>query len=855
MHYRRRLALQIVLAVALSVAASAQNSTTIPVSVSASGTGVTGGGSIPLTGTGTVSPYGTASVNGTIALTAKSTASLSLTFALSTGDSFTATDPTGDVTQDAATAATVVGNATVSGGTGQFAGVTGSFAYTLVGSGSVGNVVKNWSISGSGTFTIPAGLPPCAAQLSPSSLSLSALPGMLKPQAGLSLQAAQNGCNVSPVTFSASASTSDGQNWLSVTPASGTATPPIALAVTADATGLMPGIYQGAVTVTQGSTNFPVTVMLTVSTAPNLLTLSQSGLNFQVAAGSVALPSQSISVSETGSGALPFSVSVKTLSGGAWLTPTPTAGTVDPGAASAVNVSVNSSGLTAGDYYGLVQFSAQGAGNTPQSAEVALRVLPSTSSPEPLISPSGLIFVAQPASATATQSIQIFNASNQAITINSTLTFQQGMGWVTVSPGGAVSSGKSLTLTLQIPPLNLSPGIYNATLNIQTSLDTSQHPVDIVLLLLSSPPPAPAISSEEEHHGKQPAASTGCTPTQLVPVFTLLGNTFQTPAGWPVSLQAEVVDDCGNPLTSGTVVASFSTGDSPLAMVSLGSGQWSGTWQPHDTTGGPATVTVSATSFNPVLAGSAVISGSLSANPAVPSVDPGGVVSTASFQANTPVAPGSFVSIFGTNLAPQLAGANALPYPPMLAGTEVVLGGEVLPLAFVANGQVNAIVPYDVQVNAAQQLIVQQNNSYSLPQPVLVAAAQPAVFSQNQSGMGQGVIVVLTSNGTEFETAPAAPASAGDVLIIYCSGLGAVSPAIPAGTAASATALSYTTNTVTASVGGQSAKVLFAGLAPGFAGLYQVNTVVPAGITPSTAAPVVLTVAGQSSVPVTVSIQ
>ena len=805
-------------------------------------------------GNGAVSPYGTASVNGTIAITAKSTASLSLTFTLSTGDSFSANDPSGDVTQVTATAATVIGTATVSSGTGKFAGVTGSFGYTLQGSGSQSNLVKSWSISGSGNFTAPATLSPCAVQLNTSSLGFAALPDMLKPQAGLSLQAVQNGCNVSPVTFSASATTSDGQNWLSVTPASGTATPPIALTVIADATGLMPGIYQGTVTVTQGSTPLPVTVTLTISTAQNLLTLSQSGLNFQVAAGTVALPSQSISVSETGSAALPYSVSAKTLSGGTWLTTMPASGTANPGAASAVDVSVNSSGLAAGDYYGLVQFSAQGAGNTPQSTEVALRVLPSTSNPEPLISPTGVIFVAQPASATAPQSLQVFNASNQAITVSSSLAFQQGMGWITVSPGGTIPSGKSLNLNLQVPPLNLSPGIYHATLNIQTSLDASLHPVAIVLLLLSTPPPVPAISSNDEVHEKHPAAS-GCAPTQLVPVFTLLGNTFQSPAGWPVSLQAEVVDDCGNPLTNGTVVASFSTGDAPLSMVSLGGGQWSGTWQPHDTGGGPATVTMNATSFNPVLAGSAVISGSLSANPAVPSVDPGGVVSNASFQPNTPAAPGSFVSIFGSNLAPQPAGATTLPYPPMLGGTEVVLGGQVLPLAFVANGQVNGIVPYDVQVNAAQQLIVQQNNSYSLPQPVLVAAAQPAVFSQNQSGTGQGVIVVLKSNGTEVETSPTATASAGDVLIIYCSGLGAVSPTIPAGTAPALTQLLNTVNPVTVTVGTQSAKVLFAGLAPGFAGLYQVNAVVPTGVTPSATVPVVLTVAGQMSVPVTVSIQ
>ena len=839
-------AIRIGLIAASAVAASAGN-TTIPVSVSVNGAAVLGGGSVPLTGSGTVSPYGNVSATGSIALN-NATASLSLTFALGTGDSFVAADPSGTVTQDIGVAATVIGTATISGGTGKFAGVSGSFTYTFQGGGSQATV-KTWSLMGSGSFTTNATLSPCPLQLSTSSLNLTALPGVQTAQAGVVLEAAQTTpCSIAAVTFSASATSND-QNWLSVTPASGTATPPAALTVTANSAGLLPGIYPGAIVVTEGTTTLHLGVVLTVSAAQNLLTISQSGLQFQVAAGSVALPTQSVSVSESGTGALAFSASTKTLSGGSWLTVTPASGTANPTTSSTVNVGVDSSSLAAGDYYGLVQFSAKGAGNTPQAVEVALRVLPSTSTPEPLISPTGLVFVATPNGPTAPQSVQVFNPSNQPVTIHSTLTFQQGTGWITVSTGGTVISGKSLSLSLQVPPSNLSPGIYNATLNIQTSIDTTSHPVAIVLLV-PAPPSAPAAL-----HGTLAAAAAVCTPTQLAPVFTLLGNSFQTPGGWPATLQVEVLDNCGNPLTDGTVVASFSTGDPELSMVSLGGGQWAGTWQPHGTAAAQATITVNATSFKPVLIGSAVISGTLSANPAVPSIDPGGVVSTASFQPKVPVALGSFISIFGANFAPKAAAATTLPYPTTLADAEVVLGAEPLPLAFAANGQVNALVPYDLQPNAMLQLIVQQGNSYSLPQPVLVGAAQPAVFTQDQSGTGQGVIVVVKPDGTGFETAPSAPASAGDALVIYCTGLGGVSPPVPAGTAASLTVLANTISPVTVTVGGQSAKVPFAGLAPGFAGLYQVNAIVPTGIAASTSVPVVLTVDGQSSVPVTVSIQ
>jgi uncharacterized protein (TIGR03437 family) len=62
-------------------------------------------------------------------------------------------------------------------------------------------------------------------------------------------------------------------------------------------------------------------------------------------------------------------------------------------------------------------------------------------------------------------------------------------------------------------------------------------------------------------------------------------------------------------------------------------------------------------------------------------------------------------------------------------------------------------------------------------------------------------------------------------------------------------------NTTTVKIDSQPAQVLFSGLAPGFAGLYQVNVTVPSGITPGANAPVILTVGGISSSPVTVAIK
>jgi len=178
-----------------------------------------------------------------------------------------------------------------------------------------------------------------------------------------------------------------------------------------------------------------------------------------------------------------------------------------------------------------------------------------------------------------------------------------------------------------------------------------------------------------------------------------------------------------------------------------------------------------------------------------------------------------------------------------------------MPLLFTGTGQINAIIPYDVAPNATQQLIVQQNLAYSLPEPITLAPAQPGVYTQSQSGTGIGVIVVVQPDGTQFEADSSHPASAGDALVIYCTGLGAVNPLVAAGSAAPTAPPAKTSNTVTATIGGQPAQVLFAGLTPAFAGLYQVNVLVPKGITAAPNVPVIIMAAGLASPPVTIPIQ
>jgi len=167
-------------------------------------------------------------------------------------------------------------------------------------------------------------------------------------------------------------------------------------------------------------------------------------------------------------------------------------------------------------------------------------------------------------------------------------------------------------------------------------------------------------------------------------------------------------------------------------------------------------------------------------------------------------------------------------------------------LRYVGGAQINAQVPFGLGTNTQQQLIVQNGNALSVPQSLVVAAAQPGIYTQDLSGKGPGIITDFTTGNQEITASN--PAHIGDTLVIYCNGLGAVSPPVPTGTPAPTNGtLTQTVNAVTVTIGGVSEAPEFAGLAPGYPDLYQVNAVVPAGVQPGNSVPVVLTVAGQSS--------
>jgi uncharacterized protein (TIGR03437 family) len=204
--------------------------------------------------------------------------------------------------------------------------------------------------------------------------------------------------------------------------------------------------------------------------------------------------------------------------------------------------------------------------------------------------------------------------------------------------------------------------------------------------------------------------------------------------------------------------------------------------------------------------------------------------------------------VFGLNLSDRSQQAPQFPLPVQLGQTTVSMGATPMPVLAETATQLNVQVPFSVPVNSQVQVTVRKGLLLSVPATLQVAAAQPGIFTKDQSGSGQGIIT-LGNSSTLAE--PATPAHTGDAVVIYCTGLGAVNPPVAEG-AAAATA-SMTTNPVTLTIGGAMAQVIYAGVTPGYAGLYQINTAVPTGIS-GDALPVVITIAGQTSPPVTMAV-
>ena len=648
-------------------------------------------------------------------------------------------------------------------------------------------------------------------------------------------------------TASAAVSSPPGGSWLAISPTGGSATPssPASLTVTATPGSLTPGTYSGSIAITGAGTTTTIPVTLSVSPPAAAILLSQSAISFTaVSQGGVPLPG-TFGILNTGRGSMSWTTTTNTLSGGNWLQISPSSGTVERPYldVSLVTVSIDPSTLLAGTYYGQIHVSAA-AGNTPQVLTVILTVLPAGSTLGPQVFPAGLIFTGVAGATPGSQDVQVGNPSGNA---TSFLSGVIGTGFDYAPKSAILQANQPTTLRVFPDFSTLQPGnTQQGTITLQFS-DLSP-PQTISVLTVVAPSGITSNSLAAHAKGLHPEAS-GCAGQRLYVVFRSpqpSQTTFSALLGQATTLDVQVSDACGNLVGPGgqgsTVTATFSNGDS-VPMVHIGNGIWQGTWRPR----GAGTVQMAVVAFAVGQNGSLLSGQSAILTAAVTSATTP-IVSTVAHAASgltAPIAPGGLITIYGQNLADSAGPSNGVPLPIQLNGTQVLSGNLPLPIVYAGPNQLNVQVPYGVPVNTQYQLTVQHGNTYSVPQQLVVAQAEPGIFTVNQQGSGQGSIV--KSDGITLAQ-PGTPASIGETVVIYCTGLGSVSPKVAEGVAPPGVPpLSATDNPVSVTIGGQPATVIFSGLTPGDPGLYQINAVVPSGIQTGDSVPVVISVAGQTS--------
>jgi uncharacterized protein (TIGR03437 family) len=242
------------------------------------------------------------------------------------------------------------------------------------------------------------------------------------------------------------------------------------------------------------------------------------------------------------------------------------------------------------------------------------------------------------------------------------------------------------------------------------------------------------------------------------------------------------------------------------------------------------------------------------------------IVNAATNAKDAAVAPGSMVTISGTSLAGSDS-AGLFPGTELPGGGTIRIGGIASPLYDVSStfGLAHVMTPLEAPESGTVDVVVENAFGTSRPYPLKMAATAVGLFRiQDPSTTGRANVAALIQ-GTAWAPIPAAmakalglpqecrdrgvdvrtlcgqPASAGDVLQLYCTGLGKVvasgsppGPALVTGKAAPANGSVLYRSAVApqVSIGGVPATVLFSGIAPGFAGLYQIDVVVPAGVAP-----------------------
>jgi uncharacterized protein (TIGR03437 family) len=218
-----------------------------------------------------------------------------------------------------------------------------------------------------------------------------------------------------------------------------------------------------------------------------------------------------------------------------------------------------------------------------------------------------------------------------------------------------------------------------------------------------------------------------------------------------------------------------------------------------------------------------------------PVVSVGGVVNNATFASNDALARGAIAAVFGDQFRfGDPVAASSLPLQQTLGDVRVLVNDQPAPVYFVSYGQINFQIPYDAREGRGT-IVVVSNGQRSNPVTVAIANRAPRLL---RLGV-ENYAIAVNGDGTfpvprnTVLGAQGRPAREGETLVVYALGLGPTTPGVTSGVAAPSSPLASVVPTPLVQFGltaGNEVTPLFAGLTPGFVGLYQINVTIPRNI-------------------------
>lgn len=595
-------------------------------------------------------------------------------------------------------------------------------------------------------------------------------------------------------------------SWLGVSPTAGSVSPGGSSIITVSAnSGLIAnGTYTATVNVRNAANQIVGSVAISYFVNGNAIVVTPNVMSFTIPAGTKQQQQFTVLYSVGGG---PISFSTSGSAGGGWLKVN-ASGEVNAGP---YMVLIDSAGLQPGTYNGAVTVICFSAGPClGQAVAVTLNVTAPVQARLNLDA-SPIAFTFQPASPFACGSIfrsitSTVPSTPLSFSATSNITTPPQGSWLKVSALGTTTPG---SVSITCDPTGLGPGTFDAKVSIFGSDKETPFDVIAVSLVVTA---APALTAAPTSVSFQATTGSPLPAPQTVRISTANESV--------VTISASAASP-GNWLR---VVADKNTTPATLTMTVI-------SLPPQSSTG---TVTVTPAAGAQPLS----IPVTLTVGAPLPTIGRSGVTKAGAYGTSTTVGPGTYIEIFGSNLARtsrEWAGADFIgsEAPTSLDGVSIRINGRSAYIRFVSEQQVNALVPDGVGTGPMQMTLTNANGT-SVPYTIEVETLKPGLLAPASfTAAGRQYIAAFISSNTSalprnavpgVNSRPAAP---GEVLTIYGIGFGPVTPDVPAGRIAPSQLTALRTP-VQILFGQTPASILYQGLAAGFVGLYQFNVTVPA---------------------------